>query len=452
MIAPEYTEFEDDVTPKDFVCVLDTSGSMSGRKIEQAKDALRFIFQNLNDEDRFRLIAFETNVDSYFDGWRDASGSNLRDVDDFIDGISAGGSTNIEGALAEACAVNPGRGRPMYIIFLTDGLPTTGNTNTTWLVDNMNAMNDELNARLFCFGVGDDVDYPFIDRLARENGGYTSSVSPFEDLEQPLSDFYAKIKSPVMTDLAVEINGTRIYDMLPAQLPDLFLGSQLVLTGRYNGEGNVNIALSGMLNGERVTFDWPVRLESRYDNDYIPRHWATRRVGYLMNEVRLYGENQELVDEITNLAQQHGIITPYTSMLVTEDMLVEEGWEVPMDNMMRHGLGGGGGAGGAPAPSAQQQSLGLQSMEYGEYYGQAELVQEFIQYQGGRTFYQNAELYWVDSEYDEGTQDVIEVEYLSDEYFDLIDEEPDVAEFLALGEQVIFIFEGQAYQINPQDE
>ncbi len=468
MIAPEYNESGIDVVAKDFIFVLDTSGSMSGNKIEQAKDATHFIFQNLNSDDRFSLITFATDVYPYFEGWKNATRGNISDVKDHIDGISAGGSTNIEGVLNAACTLNSDTGRPLYIIFLTDGLPTVGNTNTAWLVENMKNRNQNLNARLFCFGVGDDVDYPFIDRLARENGGYTSSVGPYEDLELPLSEFYSKIKSPVLTDIEIEINGTRIYDMLPAIIPDLFLGSQILLTGRYNGEGNATIRMTGMLGSERVTFSWPVKFKRNHNNDFIARHWATRRVGYLLNEIRIYGENQEIVDEIIGHSQRYGIVTPYTSMLVTEDQVLSEGWDMDavqnegfFNAMRSQGFGGGAGGGGfggggnvdaAPAPSAQQQSLGIQGMEYGDNYENEQVVQQFVQNQGGKTFYQNTELYWVDSEYNEDDFEPVQITYLSDEYFDLINDIPDLAEFLSVGEQVIFVYDNQAYQVNLEEE
>jgi len=292
LIAPEYDESNIQVTPKDFVFVLDKSGSMSGNKIVQAKDALKFIYQNLNSDDRFKLVTFDTNVESYNNGWLEASPDNLLEVRDYITGIQAAGSTNFEGAIDMAFLNKPAEDRPMYIIFLSDGLPTVENTDTNWLTAHASDINSKINARIFCFGVGDDVDYPFIDRLANENGGYTSSVAPFENLEQPLSEFYAKIKSPVMTDLAVAISGTQVYDLLPATLPDLFLGSQLVLSGRYAGEGDIDIRLTGIIGGEDVEFSWSVLIEENDSNDFIPRHWATRRVGNLLNEIRLYGENE----------------------------------------------------------------------------------------------------------------------------------------------------------------
>lgn len=469
MIAPEYKE-TGEIIPKDFVCVLDTSGSMSGGKIEQAKEALDFIFRNLNTNDRFQLITFATDIYPYYNGWSDASSRNIADVRDFIRGISASGSTNINGALAEALDYEAGRNRPMYIIFLTDGLPTVGETNTARIIENTNAINSEVNGRIFCFGVGDDVDYQFIDRLSRENGGYTESVGPNENMEQPLSDFYAKIKSPVMTGIEVEINGTRIYDMLPTDLPDLFLGSQLILAGRFVGTGRGEIILTGTVGDEARRFTYQVEFTDDRDNDFIPRHWATRRVGYLLNQIRLYGENQEVVDEIVELAMRHGIITPYTSMLVTEDemhapflgQLEREAFRPPggpANDSTSGSLGGGGRGGGFDANAAEPSidsrlmSGELSDMEEEGIVDLDDRLEGTVEYAGDKTFYMNADGYWVDSIYDEETMDdPILIEYLSDEYFDLIMDEPDIAEYLAVGEYLIVVFEDTVYQIDPEEE
>ncbi len=459
MIAPEYDESRITVVPKDFVCVLDTSGSMSGGKIEQAKQALDFIFQNLNSDDRFQFITYATDVYPYFEGWSDATDENISDVREYVSGIDAGGSTNIDAAMQKALSSSPERDRPMYVIFLTDGLPTVGETNTAKIIENTNATNSEVNARIFFFGVGDDVDYQFIDRLAKENGGYTASVAPDEDLEQPLSDFYAKIKSPVMTGIEVEINGTRVYDMLPDVLPDLFLGSQLILTGRYVGTGDGNIVITGKVENDERRFSYPVEFASDRENDFIPRHWATRRVGYLLNQIRLYGENQEVVDEIVQLATRYGIITPYTSMLVTEDEypqplqqgFIREGFRPP--GGPSGGWGGGGGFAAPDAASAERlESKSVGEMEEGAYELDQSLVGA-VSYAGDKTFYMNEEGYWVDSEYVEGeSPEPTHIIYLSDEYFDLLTDEPDIAEYLAVGESVIVLWDDKVYQIDPEEE
>jgi len=460
MIAPEYDESSIEVIPKDFVCVLDTSGSMSGYKIEQAKEALDFIFRNLNSDDRFQLITFATDIYPQYRGWSDATRANIEDVRDYIEGISAGGSTNINGALEQALSYEPAAGRPMYVIFLTDGLPTIGETNTARIMENISAINSEVNARLFCFGVGDDVDYNFIDLLSRENGGYTANAGPNEDLEQPLSDFYAKIKSPVLTDLEIEIDGPRIYDMLPTTLPDLFLGSQLILAGRYVGEGRSSIVLTGTVGDESRRFTYNVEFKENRDNDFVPRQWATRRVGYLLNQIRLYGETGEVVDEVIELATRYGIITPYTSMLVTEDE-----YPMPQGEFLLRSLGNmdsSTGALGAPAApnsggygggmSAREQSEVLAELEEGAW-DMDESDDELVRYAGDKTFYVDDEGYWVDSEYDEEEDydDTIVVEYLSDEYFDLLLDNSDLSEYFAVGEQLVVVYDGIVYRVDPEE-
>jgi Ca-activated chloride channel family protein len=432
---------------------------MSGEKIEQAKDAMKYIFRNLNDNDRFSLITFSTDVYPYFEGWRDASRGNTADVVDYIDGLDAGGSTNIEAAFSNALDLATPSDRPFYIVFVSDGLPTVGQTNTADIIEDLSIRNRDIDARIFCFGLGDDVDYPFIDRLAKENNGYTANVAPSQDLEQPLSDFYSKIKSPVMTDIDLEISGVRIYDQIPDHLSDLFLGSQLVVTGRYMGSGRGNIALAGRIGGEQVTYNYPVQFTDSRQNDFIPRHWATRRVGYLLNQIRLYGENQEVVDEVVQLARRYGIITPYTSMLVTEDEKYPPFPQPLAEDRMSYSLGGGsaGGVGGGfapPAGVAREQSSDLMQMESGEATPTAppEEAEGSVRYAGDKTFYKNADGFWEDSEFADSGIEPTEIPYLSQEYYDLIAAEPDLAQYLGVGEKVILVWNDKAYKIVSNEE
>jgi len=465
MIAPEYDDTNVKIVPKDFVCILDTSGSMADDgKINQAKEALDFIFRNLNDDDRFQLITFATNVYPYYEGWSEATPANIADVRDHIDGLRASGSTNIYKALEEGLSLKSAAGRPMYVIFLTDGLPTVGDsTDPSAIISHTNVINSEVNARIFSFGVGNDVDYDFIDRLSRENGGYTSNAAPDEDLEQPLSEFYSKIQSPVLTDIDIQIDGARIYDMLPVDLPDLFLGSQLILTGRYVGEGSGHMRLTGNIGNNARNFNYPVMFEENRDNDFIPRQWATRRVGYLLNQIRLYGENQEVKDEVVELAMRYGIITPYTSMLVVED----ERNIMPMDDMMFRGqlesLGyangdndstsGSLGAGIAAPQAAREESSELLLMESDGAFAKADELEGAVEYAGDKTFYMNNEGYWVDSVYDADlydSGDEVVVTYMSDEYFDLITDIPDLGEYLTVGDALIVVYDGTVYKVEPE--
>jgi len=451
MVAPEYKQVKTKDVAKDFIFILDRSGSMSGNKIEQAKEALEFIFRNLNDDDRYSLITFSTEVAPFTSGWKDYSPGNEDEVIDFIRSIEGDGMTFIEGAFKSAFDLKPRSEVPCYIIFLTDGLPTQGETDTAKLLQLAKSLNKD-DRRIFGFGVGWDVDYQFLDLLARENGGYTMSVEPDENLEAPLAEFYSKISTPVMTDIEISIEGVHTYGIYPRELPDLFLGGQIVLAGRYEGSGPGCIYLEGRIDGDMREFEFDVYFE-KSKNDFIPRLWANRKIGYLLNEVRLYGENEELVDQIVELAKRYGIVTPYTSMLVVEDgefanagqsnafrsqnILADENDGLVFSAMPKSGAIGQG---------ASKSMQGQEAMENVDK-GYNEEITSDVRYAGDKTFYLDDEGFWVDSDYDPEDMTPEEIEYLSDEYFDLTDSDSDLAEYFSVGEQVIVVYEGKAYKV-----
>ncbi|MBU1638077.1 VWA domain-containing protein, partial [bacterium] len=236
LVSPNPRTVSTAVSEKDIVIVMDKSGSMSGEKIEQAREAARFVISNLNDKDRFNLIYYDDHVETVFETLREVSEQNIEIAMDRIDRMGAGGSTNIHAALETAvgqCAdaqksasKTPTAVRPAIILFLTDGLPTTGNTRETDILSNTKLKN-AAQARIFSFGVGYDVNIRLLDNLADENKGRSSYVQPAEDIEAKVSSLYNKIKNPVMTDVAVEIEAFKLANRCPVETGDLFEGDQL---------------------------------------------------------------------------------------------------------------------------------------------------------------------------------------------------------------------------------
>jgi len=308
--------------PKDVAFVLDTSGSMAGKKLEQAKKALRFCVENLNDGDRFDIVRFSTEVEPLFDKLVFASESNREKADEFIKELKPIGGTAIDEALKKALALRPDRddGRPFVVIFLTDGRPTIGTTDEEQIVAGVKRAN-EGRTRVFCFGIGTDVNTHLLDKITEDTRAFSQYVLPEEDLEVKVSTFFSKIKEPVLANPTLKFNGdTRVTKFYPSPLPDLFRGDQLVLVGRYSGRGDAAVVLEGTVNGAPRKFTYEVDFpRTEDDHEFIPRLWATRRVGYLMDEIRLRGENAELRDEVTDLARKYGIVTPYTAYLIVED-------------------------------------------------------------------------------------------------------------------------------------
>jgi Ca-activated chloride channel family protein len=314
------------VQPKDICLVLDTSGSMAGKKMEQAKKALAFCLANLNAEDRFNVIRFSTEADELFNYMMPADKENVAKAQAYVEGLKPIGGTAIDEALQKAIAMGKnrriaGKDRPYVVIFLTDGQPTIGETKEDGILANV-AKAQAGGTRIFSFGIGTDLNTHLLDRLADATKAVSQYVIPSEDIEVKLSNFYTKIKDPVLSNVAVGFTGADIKasQVYPNTMPDLFKGEMLVVFGKYSGNGAAAVKISGTINGEQKEFVTDVNFaDNDTKNEFIPRLWATRRVGWLLDEIRKNGETGELKDEVVKLARQHGIVTPYTAYLILED-------------------------------------------------------------------------------------------------------------------------------------
>jgi Ca-activated chloride channel family protein len=356
--------------PKDVVFVMDTSGSMAGKKMEQAQAALRYCLRSLGPEDRFGIVPFATEPRPFRDGLQPASPEMRTEAERFVGRMEARGGTAIDDALRVALGMLPDRsegGRPAMVLFVTDGLPTIGETDADRIVDR--AKKAGAGARLFVFGVGNDVNTRMLDRLAAENRGTRDYVAETESIEEKVSNLYAKLAKPAMTDLDLRIEGVDAAAVHPKALGDLFHGAELLVVGQYEKPGNAVIRLRGKVRGDVREIVEEVRLpEKAPQHSFLPRLWAVRRVAYLLEQIRLNGETAETREEVVRLAKAHGIVTPYTSYLILEDEALPAGRtsRLPTDAPMTPGFlapagetvstGGGAGAGGAPAPATKAEA------------------------------------------------------------------------------------------------
>jgi Ca-activated chloride channel family protein len=336
----------ENIQPKDLCLVLDTSGSMAGKKMEQAKKALSFCLANLSEKDRFEIIRFSTEAEPFFDDLKPADKANVDKAQAFVNGLKPIGGTAISDAMDKALALGQKRSdankRPYVIVFLTDGQPTIGETNEDRILDNVKAAPGGANTRVFTFGIGTDVNTHLLDKIAIDTHAASQYVLPEEDLEIKLSNFYTKIKEPVLSNVGLAFTGgdIRVTQIYPGALPDLFKGDNLIVFGRYSGKGAAAVKIGGILNGEKKEFVQDVNFaDNDAKNAFIPRLWATRRVGFLLDEIRLHGETKELKDEVVRLARDHGIVTPYTAYLILEDER-RRGVPVAMQNFRELGADG----------------------------------------------------------------------------------------------------------------
>jgi Ca-activated chloride channel family protein len=484
-IAPPAQTSTADVLPKDIAFVVDTSGSMAGEKMDQARRALTFCLANLNQEDRFNVIPFSHEAVPFRDGLVPASAENVKAATEFAEELRGIGGTNINDALLAALESAPSSGedRPYLIVFLTDGQPTIGVTETEDILKNVSHKNAR-RVRLFVFGVGYDVNTHLLDLLAEQNRGSRDYVEPGEDLELTLSSFYRKVSEPVLADLDLSFGDLSTYDMFPTKLGDLFAGSELVVAGRYRGESHKPVELTGKRRGvgERFVYETNFPREDR-THEFLPRLWATRKVGYLLDQIRLHGEDKELKDTIVQLATKYGIVTPYTAYLVTEPggIATREGrgrfirnvharFHLLQDDDVGAVASGPGGAKVSMARTAPAKrtkvwaSRGAARMREadaafalealtppvpgsGEGAGDAASKEALVERVGNRTFYYVGER-WIDADYDEKSE-TKKVEAFSEEYFELVRKHPELARCFALGERVIVVIDNGAFETTP---
>src|SRR5437764_159525 len=327
MLSPKDDWSESEYSAKDIVFVLDTSGSMNDEgKIEKAREALLFGIKSLHAEDRFNVISFAGEEHLMESGMITADERGRARGEEFVKRLKANGGTNINDALHTALKQFDSSDRPKMLVFMTDGLPTVGETNPARIISNVRAAQVK-GVRLFTFGVGYDVNTALLDKLASDNGGVADYVEPKENLEIKVSNFFAKINYPVLTDLALNMGGVNTDLVYPRNLPDLFKGTQITLIGRYQNDADlrrITLRLTGKAGHASRSYSFenlsfPLKEEN---NDFLPRLWATRRVGWLMEQIRTNGEQKELRDEIVDLGTRYGIVTPYTSYLAVETSTV----------------------------------------------------------------------------------------------------------------------------------
>lgn len=488
------------IVPKDVAFVLDTSGSMAdGNKLVQAKKALQFCLSNLNESDRFEIIRFSTEIESLFGKLTPAKADAVANAQKFVSSLKPQGGTDINSALSQSIALRPEKNdRPYVIVFLTDGQPTVGERRIEAIVDTANkAAND--GTRIFCFGLGNDVNAHLLDRLAERTHAVSDYVAPDEDIEIKVSSFFGKIREPILSNIHLTFpDGVRVSKMYPQALSDLFKGEQLILCGRYTGEGSGNCIIEGIANGVSQKFVVPVSFPKQdVQQPFVARLWASRRVAYLLDEIRLHGENSELKNEATDLAREFGLVTPYTAYLILED---EQRRNVSVENqvmrdfnkdtsaqtrakeaysLFKSSSSGSEAVGVARAQNKMKASaqvdnaLASSNSEVSKAWNvaasvasptpsggyrasvapSADVTSRLVQYTqktryvSDRAFFQNGSQ-WVDSNVSrQNYAKNIRLKFGSPEYFDFVSNHPEAQQYLALGQNVKVALNDTVYDI-----
>jgi Ca-activated chloride channel family protein len=272
-----------------------------------------------------------------------------------------------------------------------------------------------------------------------------------------------------LADLKIDWGSVVVNDMYPMPLPDLFAGQQLVLVGRYRtpstGSGFTNVKLSGTVNGQLQTFTYQTAFNVGGGDESIARIWATRKIGYLLDQIRFKGAQKEIVDEIVALSVRYGIVTPYTSFLVTETSAamnqagrdqISEAQQKAYATAPAPQTGAGAvqqsqdnsrmnQAQNAPAPMMPQPTQTAGSGG-GPATAVAQDPSQVLKYIGDKTFVNNKGV-WMDTTYDTQKMKTQQVAFQSADYYKLLDARPDWGRYFAAGNQVIVVVDGTAYEV-----
>ena len=465
---------EDDVLPKDVVFCVDTSGSMiKGNKMEQARAALVHCLNQLREGDRLNIVDFGTGVRAFHDEELVELTEDARTrARNYVKKLYPRGGTSMDEALATSLKLFDEGDRLKMILFATDGLPTVGERSPDAILKNMQQRNDK-NVRLFVFGEGTDVDTKLLDLLAAKHRGEAEYVLPEEDITKKISKFFTRVGSPVMTDVQIFFEGVETRDVLPRTVPDLYRGEQIVVYGRYEGGGAKTVRVRGRAGGEYKTFTYQLEFPSEATDDrnaFVPRLWAGEMVDFLLDEIRASGkEDSELVDEVTRLAKRYGIVTPYTSFLMVEDVCnqplaqqiqqfkgrmnaegqllgksygriaVDNAWQQKRNKDNRKASGNAAALYGQVADALKQEGRQISG-------GQNGLAA--VRYVGNRTFY-NASGRWYDSKYDDTQSSKVQnVKVGSEQFVDMLKQAPSLAKYMSQGD-VVVEHQGNWYRFEP---
>lgn len=507
-----------------FTFVMDTSGSMAGEKIEQARKTLAFCLSRLRPQDRFNVVRFSTDVEALFTNPVPADSVNTSKGIAFAEALSPAGGTAIGPALERVFQQKTSRDQPHQVIFVTDGIPTVGQTDANLILEMIEQQHGR--ARLFAFGVGFDVNTTLLDGMAAQARGRSDYVKPNENLETAVASLYTRIASPVLTDISIDFGDARTYDMYPSPIPDLFRGDQVVLFGRFREGFSSPITVTGRAGHETKTFTFgessgasaaksgkaPRRIAAAeaYSEplEFLPKLWATRKVGFLLEQIRLNGENPELRDEVIRLAKKFGLVTPYTSFLAVDDSEFQNAQPLDDDRRprpepmpeLRGGSPRSGVDPGAPAtgdgfgqmkpmetdsaaedspdtakaarPRPQRRwkraseksskkdfegfgaasgSGSVRASEATRDYKEAEVEEEQVmgrRYVASRTFEYTSGV-WIEDGVNPKQEGIIKVEAYSTKYFELLRTHRELGTVLQLGDHVVVKLDGRVYELTP---
>jgi len=329
ILQPPDTPRVEDITPKEIVFVLDTSGSMSGFPIEKAKESMKLALDGLNPQDTFNLITFAGDTFVLFEKPVPANAENMRKAQEFLAGRVGGGGTEMMKAIKAALDPSDSQQHLRIVCFMTDGY--VGNE-----AEILAEIQKHPRARVFSFGIGSSVNRMLLDKMAEEGRGDVEYVALTDDGSRAARRFHERVRSPLLTDISVDFGGLQVADVYPKRINDLFSAKPVIIHGRYTKAGSGVIKLKGKSFGRETVREIPVNFpENESDHDVLATLWARTRIDDLTAQ-DYQNAKPEIKEQITNLGLEYRLMTQFTSFVAVEERVVTDGGqprkiEVPVE-------------------------------------------------------------------------------------------------------------------------
>jgi Ca-activated chloride channel homolog len=318
----------------DYVFLLDISGSMANdAKLLISQQSLAAFIDELDPRDRFEVMTFNVQPHAVFGALRSSDTESRMAARDFLDSQAAKGGTTLAPALTTAYRYGD-PDRPLNVVILSDGM--TEQKERRELVDLINRR--PRHARVFCIGIGNEVNRPLLEQMAEDSGGLASFISRSGDFKRQAKAFRRKLLRPAAADIELRVEGVEVYDVVPVKLPNLYYGAPVKVYGRYRGAGDTQVTLKGNVQGRHLEQTVPLAFPGiDVDNPEIERMWALQRIDQLLKQIHRGSDREAAIEDVIHLGERFSIVTEYTSFLVLENDAEYQRWKIERRNLDRLG-------------------------------------------------------------------------------------------------------------------
>jgi Ca-activated chloride channel family protein len=456
---------------RDVTFLLDVSGSMAGKKIDAALKAISSCIDKLTDADRFQVISFGSSASALFGSISRADAAHRLAARSFLGRVSASGGTNLDEALKLAFESNKDSLRLSQIVLITDGMPSAGETSEDILAEQVRKASKS-NTRFYCVGFDYDFSSRLLERFSGAAGGRTVCLDSAGDIGRGLDVFLESIRFPLLSGITVTVKGMKTSGCAPASVPDLFAGGSVAFCGRYAGEGTATLVVQASASGKSRTFVYPLSFPSvSATHFYIAPIWASRRAGELLSRMRLRGESFETSSELVSLSRSTGMFPLSSRYYTAEDEARRESrGELAAGDMTIGAVGSSssqmtvykneirvlkspGGADGVRAVSMIGAASAADNADdayraMGETSSPAVQNPAEIRRNNGAVFF-HAKKGWIDPRVQTAPgYPVRKILFASDEYFDLLNQEPGIERILSSGNRIRFVYRNRIFEIS----